>query len=205
MSSPRSEWVACLNPLLVWCNGGTVGGIGIDGAFRLTAFPCVCDRAPFRYALDDPLQVNHMWIWILAAIVFFLLLLAGYHLLVSLGRRRVSEVRETLGEDNIRKIAASANCFGVQSEGYGQIRGNGVLAVTDQELYYLMWLPAREIRIPLEDINDVDTTKSHLGKTKARPLLEILFTNTEGKEDSVAWLVPDLEEWKGEVRNLADA
>jgi hypothetical protein len=145
-----------------------------------------------------------MWIWILAGILFFIAMLVGYRLLVGLGRARVEEVQQTLGEGNIRKMAASANGFGVQSDGYGQIRGNGVLALTDEELYFLMWIPRREIRIPLDDITDIATPKSHLGKTKMQPLLKVSFVNRDGDDDSVAWLVPELEDWERDVRNLAD-
>ena len=145
-----------------------------------------------------------MWIWIAVAVGVFVALIIAYRLLVGLGRARVDEVQDRLGAGQIRKMVASANCFGVESGGYGQIRGNGVLALTDEELYFLMWIPKREIRIPLEDVIEVSTPKTHLGKTKMQPLLKISFTNREGESDSVAWLVPDLEDWTRETRNLAD-
>ncbi|MFP3905229.1 MAG: hypothetical protein ACLFWB_13365 [Armatimonadota bacterium] len=146
-----------------------------------------------------------IWLWVLLGVLFFVVLLLGYRVLVGLGRRRVEEVQQKLGTETILCMAASANSFGVQSGGYGQIRGNGVLALTEDELYFLMWIPKREITIATASITGVDTPRSHLGKTNLQPLLKVEFTNVDGEDDSVAWLVPDLEEWKRQVRKVSGA
>ena len=90
----------------------------------------------------------------------------------------------------------SANCFGIESAGAWQIRGNGCLAATGDEVLFIMWVPRRELLIPRTRIIAVERTRSHLGKTIGRPLLRVRFTNDSGDEDSVAWYVKDLPAWE---------
>jgi hypothetical protein len=58
-------------------------------------------------------------------------------------RRRVAAgVRARLGEGRILLIDDRANSFGVESAGAIQIRGNGCLAATADEVVFLMWILA---------------------------------------------------------------
>lgn len=112
-------------------------------------------------------------------------------------RQRVAaEVRERLGETEIVAIDESANCFGVQSAGVFQIRGNGCLGATHDEVLFIMWLPRKEVSIPRERVTAVERAKAHLGKTIGRELLRVRFTNDAGQPDSVAWYVRDLPTWE---------
>jgi hypothetical protein len=88
-----------------------------------------------------------------------------------------------------------ANSFGVESGGPWQVRGNGNLALTEDELLFAQWVPDRLLRIPRRSIVHVSTTKSHLGKTIGRPLLEVTWATEEGDEDKIALWVKDLDRW----------
>ena len=107
-----------------------------------------------------------------------------------------AEVRAELGDSEIVAIDESANCFGLESKGVTQIRGNGCLAATKDEVLFVMWIPRREIRIPRAWITSVERAKSHLTKSVGRPLLKVGYTNDQGQPDSVAWLVRDLPMWE---------
>jgi hypothetical protein len=112
-------------------------------------------------------------------------------------RRRIAEeVRARLGESEILVIDESANCFGVESAGATQIRGNGCLAATRDELLFIMWIPLREVSIPRPWITAVERVNSHLGKTIFQPLLKVRFTDDQARADSVAWAVRDLPAWE---------
>lgn len=93
-----------------------------------------------------------------------------------------------------------ANSFGIESAGVTQIRGNGCLAATDDEVLFVMWVPRREFRIPRDRITAVERATSHLGKTVARPLLRLRYTNQGGQADSIAWFVSDLPAWETALR-----
>ena len=112
-------------------------------------------------------------------------------------RKRVAAgVRARLRPDRVLLLDESANCFGVESGGKWQIRGNGCLGATTDEILFVMWFPRRDIHVPRARVTGIERAKGHLGKTVFRPLLQVRFTNEEGQADSVAWLVSDLPEWE---------
>jgi hypothetical protein len=116
-----------------------------------------------------------------------------------LRRRVAAEARAELGEDRIRLLDDRANSFGVKSAGVTQIRGNGCLAATEEEVVFLMWLPRRWIRIPRDRITAVERVRTHLGKTIGASLLRLRYIDDSGKPDSIAWYVRDLPAWEAEL------
>jgi len=112
----------------------------------------------------------------------------------AIRRRLVSEVAARFSERDILKQSIGANFFGRESKGMGQVRGNGALVLTGQDLWFLLVVPRREISIPLRDVTAVGTKKSHLGKSVLRPLLHVQF-RSDGRDDSIAWWVVDPDAW----------
>jgi hypothetical protein len=95
--------------------------------------------------------------------------------------------------------APGANSFGVESGGPWQVRGNGNLALTEDELLFAQWAPDRLLRIPRRSIVEASQVKSHLGKRIGRPLLRVAWTRDNGEEDSIAFWVKDLDRWLAEL------
>ncbi|MFP4476469.1 MAG: hypothetical protein ACLFOY_12990 [Desulfatibacillaceae bacterium] len=95
-----------------------------------------------------------------------------------------------------------ANFMGLASAGVAQVRGNGILALNRDELYFLMAVPRREIAIPLTAVRDVDLVRSHTGKTVGHALLRVMFDEQSG-QDSVAWAVRNPEQWKRNIQALS--
>jgi len=143
-------------------------------------------------------DVNVIVFGVLGAVVVFLVA-AGFWIRRLRARARV-EVEERFRAEGIRLIDAAANCFGLESKGMAQIRGNGCLAATPREVYFQMWVPKREIAIPRDEIVEISTPRSHLGKSRGVKLLKIAFTTPEGEKDSAAWIVRDLDAWLSELR-----
>jgi hypothetical protein len=100
---------------------------------------------------------------------------------------------------NAKLIVPGANFYGQESFGVTQLRGNGILVLTDTELYFKKWLQGREYHIPYAAIQAVETPTSFLGKTNFRPLVKVVFRNDSGQIDSMAWLVRDVEALKGAI------
>jgi hypothetical protein len=88
-----------------------------------------------------------------------------------------------------------ANSLGVESAGRWQVRGNGNLALTEDELLFAQWVPKRLLRIPRRSILEVSKTGSHLGKRIGRPLLRVSWTAEDGTEDAIALWVRDPDRW----------
>lgn len=114
-------------------------------------------------------------------------------------RAAASDVRARLGDSAVL-VDESANFFGIESRGKAQMRGNGHLAASADEIVFVMWLPRRELTIPRERVTAVERTRSHLGKSVGRELLRVRFANDAGEPDSVAWLVRDLGAWEAALR-----
>jgi hypothetical protein len=94
------------------------------------------------------------------------------------------------------RIEREANFFGIESHGIMQIRGNGILLLTDTDLVFGLFRPARDFVIPLAKIEKIELAESHLTKTMFQPLLKVYFTNEEGHMDSMALWVVNPAEWK---------
>ena len=105
-------------------------------------------------------------------------------------RRRAR--RHFAGLDVLRED--DANTFGIESHGKSQVRGNGTLALTADELLFAQWVPDRLLRIPRVAITEVTTTRSWLGKTIFRQLLLVRWTGDAGA-DAIALWVKDLDGW----------
>ena len=143
---------------------------------------------------------------ILGSILLLVLFLFLFQLLTLrwVQRRSRSAIWDRYTDNQIVMKSLAANFFGQTSKGKAQIRGNGALVLSKNELWFRMALPQRELTIPLASITSVSIVKSHLGKTKLMPLLYVEFISPAGI-DSVAWLVEYPEEWMkaiGQVRHL---
>ena len=111
-------------------------------------------------------------------------------------KKRINEIMEKFKDKKVLGAYGNAMFFGQESRGITQIRGNGVLVLTETELYFEMWFPKRILQIPFNSIQRIETPKSHLGKTRNKKLLKVVFINESGEIDSVAWFIRKrVEEW----------
>ncbi|MEM7538788.1 MAG: hypothetical protein AAF639_41900 [Chloroflexota bacterium] len=99
-------------------------------------------------------------------------------------------------------LNTQANCFGVQSAGLFQVRGNGIIVLTKDELYF-NGISGLELIIPRRDILAVSRANSHLTRTVFRPLLHVRYRTPFG-EDAVAWIVPDSAQWMSALRQSTE-
>jgi hypothetical protein len=130
-------------------------------------------------------------------LVVFLAVMRG--VMALLRRKMLEQIRRRFAGQTVIRQSIGANFFGLTSKGLGQIRGNGALVLTPDELYFVLFAPRRELIIPLADVTSVSTPRSHLGKTIGMKLLRIDF-RASGGEDAVAWALRDLDEWTAEIK-----
>ncbi|HNC96784.1 MAG TPA: hypothetical protein PLA94_21600 [Myxococcota bacterium] len=96
-----------------------------------------------------------------------------------------------------------ANCFGVESRGRWQVRGNGALAISPAGLWFRGVMNGIALDVPLEQLRGVELVDSHLSKRVfGRKLLKIHFQGEQGAEDSVAFLVDNPGRWQQEIERL---
>ena len=146
------------------------------------------------------------WIILAAvlALVLAVLIRAGIAYLLrrlrTVGERRLSE-----RYDHAAVVLSDGGAlfFGLSSRGLRQIRGTGVLVLTDDELWFSRYLLREDLQIPLSHVREVRLVGSHLRKRIiGRHLLFVRFApgdNNDDREDSIAWLVTDPNSWKAEI------
>ena len=120
----------------------------------------------------------------------------------KLFQKRINEIMDKFSNKDIIISLNSANFFGQQSRKSTQVRGNGVLILTTEELYFEMWRPKKVLQIPTSSILKVEITKSFLHKSVFRKLLKVVFQNENGEEDAAAWWVTSLDKWIQEIGKL---
>jgi hypothetical protein len=88
-----------------------------------------------------------------------------------------------------------ANFFGQQSKGMGQVRGNGLLILTQRKLVFRQFVPSKWFEIPLSWVSNIAHPRSYLGKSKGMQLLVVNYTNVDGVKDAMGWAVNNLDVW----------
>lgn len=139
------------------------------------------------------------------ALFVFLLLLAITTIqkfIYGFFRKKLDEkIKERFRGRQIIMQALNANYFGFKTRGGRQVRGNGALVLLQDELWFMLAAPSREISIPLSAIKSVELKMSFLGKSVFRKLLAVSFQR-QGRDETIAWYVPNAEMWRQEIEKL---
>lgn len=138
--------------------------------------------------------------WIIFPVAGVCLFLLMISFIRGLQRKKLEKILSRFSRESIVRISSNASFFGLGSAGGKQIRGNGVLILTKDQLFFEMLLPSKIIQIPLNRIRAIETPRSHAGKAVAWKLLKIVYQAEDGSEDSAAWAVRDLEGWMEMIR-----
>ena len=144
-------------------------------------------------------------ILIIVALGFILVVLTAVMTVnVILGRMKESletEIGSHYESEGVLMKDLTANSFGLESAGVSQVRGNGGLVLTAECLHFFMFMPKRELRVPLDSITDLTLTKCHLGRATIYDLLKVRFF-LDGNSDSIAWYLADPRAWKTRIEGL---
>jgi len=140
----------------------------------------------------------------LLGILIGIIILSGFLIFIHYLKKVKAKIQKKIAQrysgQNIILKEESANFFGKESLKSKQVRGNGILILTENEIYFSMFMPRKEIIVSIDSIHSIDTPISFLGKTKFKPLLKINFEARQEVQDSAAWLVRDVEKWKKEIQ-----
>lgn len=86
-----------------------------------------------------------------------------------------------------------------ESDGYSHFRGQGYLALSDDELYFKRVLGNKTIFLPITVILEAGETNRLGGQSLGRRMLHIRFKNPSGQNDSVALQVKELQQWQDAI------
>jgi hypothetical protein len=115
--------------------------------------------------------------------------------------KRAEELFSNYHKDRIIYFSKEVNFFGQKSSGRTQVRGNGSLLLTPDELHFTRWMPKKSLVIPLDDIENIERVDSFLGKRKKRELLKVDFKNSKGEKDSAAWFLDNMQAWEQVIKD----
>lgn len=113
-----------------------------------------------------------------------------------------SYIKEKYGNNKIIAANINVSSFGQESKGLKQLRGNGCLVLSKDELYFEMFFPKKKWVIPMQAISLVEKTKTHLNKWSVFSLLKVNYLNPKGDIDSLAWAIKDVDQWIERIENL---
>lgn len=117
-------------------------------------------------------------------------------------RRKLDKlVAERFDKEEMLGATTRANFFGVKSKGGAQVRGNGALVLTRNELCFIRAVPQKEYKIPIGSIRNVSLPRIFNGKSVLAPLLCVAY-DTEYGEDAIAWALRDAAEWKDSIEKM---
>lgn len=152
--------------------------------------------ATTSYLIPAGSEFYPLFLFISGAIILLLLAVLVMTLIQYVKARKIArkKLHERFTGKEILFADQKANYFGLQSLGGRQIRGNGVLVLTSDELYFFRFVPMKEISIPLTSITGIDTPKFFLGKSYFKPLLKVSYTDPDGNSEEVAWFIQKLDE-----------
>lgn len=123
-------------------------------------------------------------------------------MLKKIFKKRINEIHENYDNRSVLLVDDISNFFGLESSGVWKVRGNGVLLLTEEELFFGMWKPKKDLIIPIKSIIEITNPKSHLHRSVLKPLLKVIFTNENGEVDSGAWYVRKLDDWNKTLSRL---
>lgn len=110
-------------------------------------------------------------------------------------------IQKKFDKKEIIGATTRANFFGKKSKGGKQIRGNGAIVLTRNQLFFIRAMPFKEYIIPIKSINRVSMPNSFNGKSVFSKLLCVHY-NVEGVEDSIAWAIKNPVKWKKSIESL---
>jgi hypothetical protein len=106
----------------------------------------------------------------------------------------IAEAREALGgRDRVTLIEPKAVGHGSDPEEAGGLRGQGVLAASDEALVFVTWAPRKTFRVDRADITGVSTSAAD-ARAMDKAAVEVAFQSAEGPA-TASFRVPEVARW----------
>jgi hypothetical protein len=100
---------------------------------------------------------------------------------------------ERLGRDTIQAIEPKAVGFATDPDDAGGLRGQGCLAVNDEELLFVTTAGRKQFAIPRSSITSVESSGDPRSRVKAT--LMVTYTGEGGGDVTAGWRLPDMPDW----------
>jgi hypothetical protein len=141
----------------------------------------------------------NVWLIVLlsVAVVVIVAGLALNPLIRKAGDKAIARCWERLDRNRIRVIEPRAVGFASEPDEAGGLRGQGCLAVNDEELLFVTTAGQKEYAIARSAITGVDTSGDPRSPLKAT--ITVTYGDAEHGEVNASWRVPDVPDWLREL------
>ncbi len=119
-------------------------------------------------------------------------------ILSRVSRTQIAKAREQFPQ---ALAVLNANFSGLTADPGVRLRGNGILVITRDELYFKQWVTNREFRVPTRALQSVELVQNFMGRWSFSPILKVNFTS-EGGQAAIGWQVRDAEGIKQQIEAL---
>lgn len=151
----------------------------------------------------DSLSILFLVGGILAAV--FIPLIVGFGFIIWWLRRHKAALTKAWLREGVVFLRGptGANVSGLESQGMVQVRGNGVIALTGDDLRITRAAPSAEWRIPFDQIKEVTLESSFLGKRRSMQVLVITFAEDGQPADRIGVYVRQPQAWLEAIKQMA--
>ncbi|MHC1742489.1 MAG: hypothetical protein AB9873_05595 [Syntrophobacteraceae bacterium] len=153
---------------------------------------------------DSDLWAGLLWVVGCGVVVVVPVVFLVRALRRSAERAAFHEVHSLLHGIPIILFATKARLRGLRREWDGQWRGVGILALTEDGLYFRPTQRQVDLRIPLERITAVETKSSATGRRLSTRRLRVHYRGVDNTERVASWSGVEVEKWMDGINTLRE-
>ncbi|MBK8034091.1 MAG: hypothetical protein IPK17_32235 [Chloroflexi bacterium] len=146
----------------------------------------------------NPLELGIL-ITVVTLVIVGIIMVVTLLILSRVSRAQIAKAREQFPQ---ALAVLNANFAGLTADPSVRLRGNGILVITRDELYFKQWVTNREFRVPIRGIQSVELVSNFMGRWSFTPILKVNFTGAEGEAAAIGWHVRDAESVKQQIETL---
>jgi len=106
----------------------------------------------------------------------------------------IDEARTAVGgRDKVQVIEPKAVGLGTEPDEAGGLRGQGVLAISDEAVAFVTWAPQRTFRIERSAVSSVSTSAPD-ARSMDKATIEVAFQSAEGPA-TATFRLPEVARW----------
>ncbi|MDY0042724.1 MAG: hypothetical protein RBS57_20625 [Desulforhabdus sp.] len=114
--------------------------------------------------------------------------------------RTVRRVRQQFNGIPVRSLATSAYFYGMERNWDSQWRGNGVLLLTEEILYFRLWARNLDLTIPLDRVKSVELSRGEGLARLRRKRFRVVYQGADDHLRAATWLAGKPQNWVGLLR-----
>lgn len=115
------------------------------------------------------------------------------------------KVRQQFNGIPVRALAANAYFYGMERNWDSRWRGNGVLLLTEEMLYFRLWARNLDLSIPIERVKEVELSYGKGLGFLRRKRVKVVYQGMDDHLRAASWTAHKPQNWVSMIQeNLAE-